>query len=101
MTPRIHLPLPLAAGADLELPETASRHIQVLRMQPGDVLRVFDGVGGEWDATVLRIGRRSVDVHVGAALAGRGPELARPVTLAIVGELAYRRSLLKLEGPAR
>ncbi|NUZ04565.1 16S rRNA (uracil(1498)-N(3))-methyltransferase [Piscinibacter koreensis] len=83
MTPRIHLPLALAAGAEIELPEAASRHVQVLRMQPGDAVRVFDGAGGEWDATVRRIGRRQVDVQIGPPLAGRGPELARRVTLAI------------------
>jgi 16S rRNA (uracil1498-N3)-methyltransferase len=39
--------------------------VQVLRMQPGDALTLFDGVGGEYDATVERMGRSDVAVMVG------------------------------------
>ena len=82
MALRLHVELPLAEGAELRLPDAAAHHVQVLRLQPGDALVLFDGQGGEWAATVQAMGRQSVDVRVGA----HDPvsrELARPVTLAV------------------
>lgn len=64
--PRFHCPLPLAPGAVLALPPTAARHVQVLRLQPGDAITLFDGRGGEHAATVTRMGRSDVEVEVGA-----------------------------------
>ena len=64
--PRFHCPEPLASGAALALPPTAARHVQVLRLQPGDAIVLFDGRGGEYAATVARMGRSDVDVQVGA-----------------------------------
>ncbi|UXY15577.1 16S rRNA (uracil(1498)-N(3))-methyltransferase [Chitiniphilus purpureus] len=52
-------------GARLALPEAAARHAQVLRLQPGDTLTVFDGRGGEYAATVTQMGKRSVEVQIG------------------------------------
>ena len=66
--PRFHCPMPLAAGAEIDLPAGAARHVQVLRMQPGDTITLFegriDGVGGEWQATILRMGRSDVQVRI-------------------------------------
>ena len=67
--PRFHCSVPLTAGASLALPSGAARHVQVLRMQPGDALTLFDGAGGEYAATVERMGRSDVAVVVGAHLA--------------------------------
>ena len=64
--PRFHCSVPLTAGASLALPAGAARHVQVLRMQPGDALTLFDGAGGEYEATVERMGRSDVAVVVGA-----------------------------------
>jgi 16S rRNA (uracil1498-N3)-methyltransferase len=64
--PRFHCPVPLATGLGLSLPAGAARHVQVLRLQPGDVITLFNGEGGEFDATVTRMGRSDVDVEVGA-----------------------------------
>jgi 16S rRNA (uracil1498-N3)-methyltransferase len=66
--PRFHCSVPLTAGASLALPSGAARHVQVLRMQPGDALTLFDGAGGEYAATVERMGRSDVAVVVGAHL---------------------------------
>lgn len=55
-----------STGTTLVLAEGAARHVQVLRLQPGDALVLFDGRGGEWSATVGRIGRREVEVVLGA-----------------------------------
>ena len=40
--------------------------MQVLRLQPGAALVVFDGSGGQWRAQIVRIGRRDVVVRVGS-----------------------------------
>jgi 16S rRNA (uracil1498-N3)-methyltransferase len=64
--PRLHCPEPLASGRSMELPAGAARHAQVLRLQPGDALTLFDGRGGEYDAVVERMGRSDVRVEVGA-----------------------------------
>ncbi len=64
--PRFHCPAPLHTGLALSLPPGAARHVQVLRMQPGDVIALFNGEGGEFDATVPRMGRSDVDDVVGA-----------------------------------
>ncbi|MGJ7613008.1 MULTISPECIES: 16S rRNA (uracil(1498)-N(3))-methyltransferase [unclassified Variovorax] len=66
--PRFHCSVPLTAGTSLALPSGAARHVQVLRMQPGDALTLFDGAGGEYAATVERMGRSDVSVAVGAHL---------------------------------
>ena len=64
--PRFHVPTDLASGAELLLPPGAARHVQVLRLQPGSPITLFDGRGGEWDAQVLRMGRSDVQVAVGS-----------------------------------
>ena len=64
--PRIHCLTPLAAGQSIALPATAARHVQVLRMQPGEPLTLFNGEGGEWQATIESMGRSDVQVHVDA-----------------------------------
>lgn len=80
--PRFHCSVPLTAGASLALPPGAARHVQVLRMQPGDTLTLFDGAGGEYAATVERMGRSDVAVTVGAH-APVEREAARAVHLAV------------------
>ncbi|MET0540151.1 MAG: 16S rRNA (uracil(1498)-N(3))-methyltransferase [Variovorax sp.] len=64
--PRFHCSVPLSSGAALLLPPGAARHVQVLRLQPGDDLTLFDGAGGEYAAVVERMGRNEVAVQVGA-----------------------------------
>jgi 16S rRNA (uracil1498-N3)-methyltransferase len=63
--PRLHCPEPLQTGASIALPPGAARHVQVLRLQPGDALTLFDGLGGEYEATVEAMGRSDVRVLVG------------------------------------
>ena len=56
----------------LDLPASAARHVQVLRLQPGDVITLFNGgpdvqgsSGGEYEATVTQMGRSHVQVQLG------------------------------------
>ncbi|QHI98811.1 16S rRNA (uracil(1498)-N(3))-methyltransferase [Xylophilus rhododendri] len=64
--PRIFCPQPLASGAAFDLPPGPARHVQVLRLQPGDTITLFDGRGGEYEATVRRMGRSDVGIEVGS-----------------------------------
>jgi 16S rRNA (uracil1498-N3)-methyltransferase len=80
--PRIFVERSLAAEDRFELAPGPSRHVQVLRLQPGSALTLFDGRGGEWTAEVLRIGRSAVEVRVDAHVAIER-ELAGAVMLAI------------------
>ncbi len=82
MPSRFHVPLPLHTDQVLDLPEGAARHVQVLRLQPGAPLCLFNGDGGEWAAAVLAMGRKSVSVRVGAHQPG-DREARRAVTLAV------------------
>jgi 16S rRNA (uracil1498-N3)-methyltransferase len=66
MTARFYADLPLRTGDALALPERAARHVQVLRLQPGDVITLFNSQGGEFQATIERMGRSDVQVSVGA-----------------------------------
>ncbi|RYI78388.1 MAG: 16S rRNA (uracil(1498)-N(3))-methyltransferase, partial [Acetobacteraceae bacterium] len=82
--PRFFVDTPLAAtDGDIALPSGAARHVQVLRLQPGDALTLFDGSGPEWQAEVTAMGRSEVRVRL---LTAEQPqrELLRAVTLAVV-----------------
>lgn len=80
--PRFHCPTPLVEGQALALPAAAARHVQVLRLQPAQTITLFNGQGGEWDATITRMGRSDVEVVLGAHLATER-EPARAVHLAL------------------
>jgi 16S rRNA (uracil1498-N3)-methyltransferase len=81
--PRIHCACALASGQALALPAGAARHVQVLRLQPGDALTLFNGEGGEFEASVTQMGRSDVQVTVGAHHAIER-EMPQAVHLAVV-----------------
>jgi 16S rRNA (uracil1498-N3)-methyltransferase len=87
--PRFHCPLPLTPGDSIELPANAARHVQVLRLQPGAVVTLFNGDGGEFEATVQQMGRSHVRVQVDTHRAVER-EAARAVHL-LVGMPANER----------
>lgn len=119
--PRFHVESSpeLATGVELTLSEGVSRHVQVLRLQPGDGLQLFDGRGREWRAAVLEMGRKRVSVRLEAAV-DNDRELPVEVTLAVgmpandrmdfvvekatelgvrtIQPLVCERSVLRLEG---
>jgi 16S rRNA (uracil1498-N3)-methyltransferase len=64
--PRFHCPTPLHSAQTLNLPAGTARHVQVLRLQPGALITLFNGEGGEWEATITHMGRSDVGVSVGA-----------------------------------
>lgn len=84
MGPRLYVEPQMldASGAAFALQDGASRHVQVLRMQPGEGLRLFDGRGQEWQAEVTEMGRKVVQVRVLNAIEN-DRELPVRVTLAV------------------
>lgn len=84
MGPRLHVDeMKLdVSGTAFALDEGPSRHVQVLRMQPGEGLRVFDGRGREWQAEVTEMGRKLVWVRVLHGI-DNDRELPVRVTLAV------------------
>lgn len=86
--PRFYCPTPLVTGELLELPASAARHVQVLRLQPGDGITLFNGgpgsagSAGEFSASVTRMGRSDVQVQVGTHQPAQR-EAARSVHLAV------------------
>ena len=82
---RLYLEQALGAAGDLiDLPPGAARHAQVLRVQPGDGLTLFDGRSDvEWQAEVTAMTRSGVQVRL-VAPRPVSTELALPVTLAVV-----------------
>jgi 16S rRNA (uracil1498-N3)-methyltransferase len=118
--PRFFSLSPLVAGTRVELSPSAARHAaKVLRLSPGDVLTLFDGIGGEY---ACRIDSRKRDTVVAEVLSWRGVERESPVDLTLAqglqaGEkmdltvqkavelgardivpLATRRSVVRLDG---
>jgi 16S rRNA (uracil1498-N3)-methyltransferase len=79
---RLYLDQPFLAEASLTLPPGPSRHVQVLRLQPGDEVVLFNGQGGEWHAEVLKMGRNEVDVKL-LSHDAVDRELPMPVTVAL------------------
>jgi len=121
--PRFHCPVPLTPGEEIALPPGAARHVQVLRMQPGDAITLFhgsiDGPGGEFEATVTRMGRSEVLARIGThhAVEREAPravhllagitanermdwlvEKATELGVASITPLLAERSVLKLKG---
>ena len=60
--PRFYCPIPLVSGSTLELPERVMRHVQVLRLQAGDGVVLFNGDGNDVAAEIVEMGRKSVSV---------------------------------------
>lgn len=58
--PRIYSPEPLSEGSEVQLDESASRHlVKVLRLSAGRPLVLFDGRGGEYSAELVETGKRA------------------------------------------
>ena len=59
-----------------------SQHLRVLRLRPGATVRVFDGQGGEADATLIRLDEGGAMLELGEAV-HNDRETPQPVTLAV------------------
>ena len=67
--PRIYTTLPLAVGADLELDASASNHlIKALRLGQGDEIRLFNGDGCEYLASIELAHKKSAQITLRSRL---------------------------------
>jgi 16S rRNA (uracil1498-N3)-methyltransferase len=61
--PRVYSPQTLSGGSTVRLEEQASTHLgKVLRLQLGDSVRVFDGKGLEFSASISAIHKKNIDI---------------------------------------
>jgi len=79
--PRFHVAGPLALGATLVLDAATLRHMQALRLHPGDHVTLFNGDGTEHVAELIDLAKRGavVQVRSGAVVDREAPV---PVVLA-------------------
>jgi 16S rRNA (uracil1498-N3)-methyltransferase len=117
--PRFYCPQPLLVGAIVELPEAVAHHLNVVRLQPGAALTLFNGEGGQVRATLLETAKRRASARIDAhdavevelpyavTLAQGLPEGAKmdwiiekavELGVAAVQPLAARRSVVRLSG---
>lgn len=79
------LPRPWVQGTRAEIGEAVARHLQVLRLAPGDHITLFDGQGGEFHAVINVIGKRRAQIE----LTGFDPvERESPLMITLVQALA-------------
>ncbi|WP_294211495.1 16S rRNA (uracil(1498)-N(3))-methyltransferase [uncultured Sphingomonas sp.] len=72
-TPRLFVEQPLAPGP-LRIDGPAAHYLlSVMRTAPGDPVKLFDDVTGEWLATAVQVGRRDLTVDVSTRLREREP----------------------------
>ncbi|MEG3133450.1 16S rRNA (uracil(1498)-N(3))-methyltransferase [Rouxiella sp. T17] len=66
--PRIYHPELLRAHSEIALCEDAANHVgRVLRMQPGQLIQLFDGSNQVFEASLSHVDKKSVRVQVGDA----------------------------------
>lgn len=72
-----------APGARVSLPDHSAHHArEVLRLRAGAAVRVFDGAGHEFEATLEVVSRQGVQARLGPSIAPR-PEAHLRVVLAL------------------
>lgn len=66
--PRFHVPS-AAPGARVSLPEHSAHHARsVLRLRSGAAVRIFDGAGAEFEATLVTVAREGVNARLGSPI---------------------------------
>lgn len=63
--PRFFVDSAFAPGTVIALPDEVARHVQVLRLQAGDALTLFNGRGGQHTARLVEVERRSALAEIG------------------------------------
>ncbi|WP_222565163.1 16S rRNA (uracil(1498)-N(3))-methyltransferase [Novilysobacter antarcticus] len=83
---RVHVDLPLAAGAELALPEGPAAHLaRVLRLAVGDHCVLFNGDGQDYPAMVTAAAKRELRVRLEAPVA---VEMESPLRIVLLQGIA-------------
>lgn len=78
--PRLFVDAPLSGGASLTLERDPAHYlVSVMRRQPGDGVRVFNGRDGEWRAVLASAGKREARLEIAERL--RAQSVPPPLTL--------------------
>lgn len=73
-TPRLFVETPLAAAAAVRVEGGQAHYLSaVLRLRPGDPVKLFDDISGEWLAVARSVAKREVLLDVAAHLRPREP----------------------------
>jgi 16S rRNA (uracil1498-N3)-methyltransferase len=62
--PRFYDPQPLLITETVKLGDDATQHIRVLRLKVDSKITLFNGQGGEFNATLIDVQKRSCTVHI-------------------------------------
>jgi 16S rRNA (uracil1498-N3)-methyltransferase len=74
-SPRLFVTVPLRAGATLSATPAQAHHLgTVLRRAAGDMVRLFNGTDGEWEARIAMLRRDRCEFTVGACRRPQAPE---------------------------
>ena len=79
--PRFYCPQPLDIGLHVGLPDAVAHHVSVLRLKTGDAITLFNGLGGEYTATLVSIEKKRASAEI-KAFDAREAERAHALTLA-------------------
>lgn len=75
MIPRLHHGAPLATGASVALAAEQAHYLRnVLRREAGAALKLFNARDGEFDATILDLGKKGALAAIGACARKPAPE---------------------------
>lgn len=74
-TARLYVQMPLQNAGVIALSREQSHYLaQVMRKREGDMVRVFNGQHGEWQAVILQAGKKEVTLQLQAELRPQGVE---------------------------
>jgi len=62
--PRFYCPQPLSPGTHVALPPAVAHHLHVIRQQPGSILTLFNGKGGQYAALLTEISKKHATARI-------------------------------------
>ena len=82
--PRFYIETDLAVDVNVQLTETVFHHwVKVLRAQVGEKATLFNGQGGEYDAELIEVSKKSATVQITAF----NPDNRNPAFTALLGQV--------------
>lgn len=71
-TPRLYVDQPLEGLSAVTISGAQAHYLgSVMRLKPGDPVRLFDNISGEWLAEVDTLGKRELQLRIASRLSGR------------------------------